>query len=320
MSENQYSSPTPSDSRPLLIAVMGETSSGKTALAEDLAEVLGGQLINADSFQSYRGMDIGTAKSENKDAYKLVDIKNPDEPFGVGEWVQLAAEQLKDIYSRDQSAVVVGGSGLNIRALFEGYGTMAGAPDPELRETLNSRLKDQGLEALVAELLALEPTAADKVDLKNPVRVTRAIERALGPTESIKFELDPYRMVKFAIQHPVEATNSRIHDRTWQMIKNGWLEEVEKLRQAGYGPNASGFRAHGYRELWRVLEGQLGLDEAVDSIISQVRRYAKRQRTWLKTEPSLIVLESNGETSLVSRAMTQLFVIGEGAVENGQDH
>jgi len=299
---------------------MGETSSGKTALAEELADTLNAQLINADSFQTYRGMDIGTAKSDRKAEYKLLDIKDPNEPFGVGEWVQLAADVLKESYGQQKSAVIVGGSGLNIRALFEGYDTMSGAPDPALRDSLNQRFAEEGLEPLVEELRALAPEAISSVDLNNPVRVTRALERAMSPTPAVKFELPPFTKVKFAIRHPVEVIKARIEDRAWHMVNNGWLEEVDALGQKGYGPNAPGFRAHGYRELWRVLEGSLSLPEAVESIILQVRRYAKRQRTWLKTERGLIVLESNGETTLRQRAMAHLFVIGEGAVENGQDH
>jgi tRNA dimethylallyltransferase len=310
----------PRNGTPLLVAVMGETSSGKTALAEDLAQEIGAQLINADSFQTYRGMDIGTAKSERKELYELLDIKDPNEPFGVGEWVQLASAVLKDIFASKRSAVVVGGSGLNIRALFEGYGSMSGAPDPDLRAALNKRFAEEGLQPLVADLVALNPGAAEQVDLKNPVRVTRALEKVMTASENIQFELPNFKRVKFAIGNSVETINQRIHDRAWQMARNGWLEEVDTLRQSGYGPNAPGFRAHGYREIWRVLEGQLGLEEAVGSIISQVRRYAKRQRTWMKTEPSLIVLESSAETTLVDRALAHLFAIGEGAVEDGQDH
>jgi tRNA dimethylallyltransferase len=305
---------------PLLIAVMGETSSGKSALAEEIAAEIGAQLVNADTFQSYRGMDIGTAKPESKKQYALLDIKDPDEAFGVGEWVQLATTILTNIYERNQPAVVVGGSGLNVRALFEGYDSMAGAPDPELRESLNRRFKEEGLQPLVDELLTLKPNSADAVDLKNPIRVTRALERELSPKHTIQFQLPPFRKVKFAIQHPVETIRKRILDRTWQMVDNGWREEVATLRDAGYGPNAPGFRAHGYRELWRVLEGQLGLEEAVESIVLQVRRYAKRQRTWLKTEPGLKVLISENERTLHQRALDHLFVMGEGAGENGQDH
>ena len=306
--------------KPLLIAVMGETSSGKTGLAEDLAERLDAQLINADAFQVYRGMDLGTAKSEHKDRYELIDIKDPDEPFGSGEWVQKASAILQALYERGRNAIVVGGSGLNIRALFEKYDTMSGPPDPYLRAHLNRRMEEEGLAALVQELKNLDPDLAARTDLRNPVRVTRALERATGSNEIIHVELPPFKLMKFAIQNAVELTNARIEARAWQMARNGWLEEVETLKQKGYGPNAPGFRAHGYREMWRVLEGELEMAEAVASIVLQVRRYAKRQRTWLKAEPNLTVLQSTVGSEPLQQALDHLFGMGEGARENGQDH
>lgn len=296
---------------PLLIAVMGETASGKTALAESLAEDLGAQLINADSFQVYRGMDIGTAKSDLKDRYRLMDLKDPDEPFGVGEWVQLAAKELQSLHKQGMSAVVVGGSGLNIRALFEQYDTMAGPPDQELRDQLNERHRQEGLQSLVQQLKRLDEKAADTTDLNNPIRVIRALERAVSRTEKIHFELPPFRQVKFAIRNPVSLINQRIDARAREMTDNGWLEEVAMLRDAGYGPNAPGFRAHGYRELWRVLSGEMNLEEALESIVSQVRRYAKRQRTWLRAEPNLTVLDVEEDAPL-SQARMKLFALGEG--------
>lgn len=305
---------------PYLIAVMGETASGKTGLAEGLAASIDAQLINADSFQVYRGMDIGTAKSEAKELYELIDIRDPHEAFGAGEWVKLASGILEKLFTQGRSAVVVGGSSLNIRALFEGYSTMASPPDPDLRDELNARLATEGLDALVEELRTLDSEGAAQVDLKNPVRVTRAIERTKNPGEKIHFVLPPFRRVKFSIRNPVEVLNERIQQRTVEMTRNGWIEEVDALRQAGYGPSTPGFRAHGYRELWRVLEGDLGLDEAVDSIVLQVRHYAKRQRTWLRTEPNLTVLHSDIRDEPLKQASDHLFAIGEGARENGQDH
>lgn len=296
---------------------MGQTASGKTDLAEQIADHLNARLINADSFQVYRGMDIGTAKSERKADYDLLDIKNPDEPCGVGEWVQLAAPLLANLHRSGTDAVVVGGSGLNVRALFERYDTMTSPPDPLLREALNARFAANGLESLVNELSERDPKAAATTDLKNPVRVIRALERAIAPTKSITFELPTFRQVKFAIATPVETINQRISDRVGEMLKNGWLQEVESLKQAGYGPNAPGFRAHGYRELWSVLSGEMTLEAAVESIVLQVRRYAKRQKTWLKTEPGLTMLDAG---SALEQARSKLFALGEGADENGQDH
>lgn len=301
----------------MLIAVMGQTASGKTDLAEGIADSLGAQLINSDAFQVYRGMDIGTAKSDRRADYELLDIREPDEAFGVGEWVPLAADVLKGLHSSGRDAVVVGGSGLNVRALFERYDAMANAPDPLLRASLNARFAQEGLEPLAAELKSRDPVAAERTDLRNPVRVIRALERSIAPTKSITFELPAFCQVKFAIATPVETINRRISDRVGEMLKNGWLEEVESLKRAGYGPNAPGFRAHGYRELWRVLSGEMTLEAAVESIVLQVRRYAKRQKTWLKTEPGLTMLDAD---SAFEQAMSKLFALGEGADENGQDH
>ena len=305
---------------PLLIAVMGETASGKTDLAERLAAELSAQLVNADSFQVYRGMDIGTAKSESKDLYELIDIRNPDEQFGSGEWVVLASQVLEKVFVEGKSAVVVGGSSLNIRALFEGYSTMSPPPDAALRADLNARFKTEGLQSIVDELSRVDPEGAKSVDLKNPIRVIRAVEKALNPEAPIKFRLPPFSKVKFAIQSPVEVISRRIQERTVEMTRNGWLEEVAALQRAGYGPSTPGFKAHGYRELWRVLEGEIRLDEAVDSIVLQVRHYAKRQRTWLRAEPNLTVLHSDIGSEPFRQALDHLFAIGEGARENGQDH
>src|SRR5688572_23240532 len=125
--------------KPFLLAVMGPTASGKTDLAEHLADETGAQLINADAFQVYKGFDIGTAKSVNANRYELIDIREPDESFGVGEFVQLANAELERLFAGGTSAIVVGGTGLYVRALFEEYEAMSGPPDPQLRADLEAR-------------------------------------------------------------------------------------------------------------------------------------------------------------------------------------
>jgi tRNA dimethylallyltransferase len=295
--------------RPWLIAVMGQTASGKTDLAEQLAARLDAQLLNSDSFQVYRGLDIGTAKSPHKAAYRLIDIKDPDEPFGVGEWVQLACAELEELFSCGQSAVVVGGSGLNVRALFESYDGMASAPNPELRAQLNARFTKEGLAALVTELEGLDPEVSKSVDLNNPIRVIRALEKLVAPATKVRVQVPPFRKAKFALNVPTELISERISARTRLMIEGGWIKEVETLGQAGYGPNAPAFRAHGYRELWRVSQGELGLEEAIASINLQVKHYAKRQRTWLRTEPHLTVIESWRAHPPVGEVLDRLFAL-----------
>lgn len=295
---------------PFLVAVMGETASGKTDLAEAIAGRLQARLINADSFQVYRGMDIGTAKSARKAEYALMDICDPSEQFGVGAWVQLAAAELQTAYKGNQHSVVVGGSGLNIRALFEGFSDMSGPPDPGVRQELNARFETHGLQPLVDELVE-RSGGATTIDLKNPIRVIRALEKLLQSKDRVSFQVPPFRKVKFQIATDPEEVSQRIGARVETMIENGWLNEVEQLMQQGYLADAPGFRAHGYREMRRVLEGDLELGEAKDSVVAQVRRYAKRQRTWLRTEPNVTVLQTGSGIDLAELANGQLAPIGE---------
>ncbi|MEQ1823339.1 MAG: tRNA (adenosine(37)-N6)-dimethylallyltransferase MiaA [Fimbriimonadaceae bacterium] len=280
--------------KPLLVAVMGPTASGKTALAEGIADKLQAKLINADTFQCYRHLDIGTAKPERTENYALIDIADPTELLGVGEWVKRADATL----DRSQNAVIVGGSGLNIRALLEGYGEMHGPPPAGLRERLNAT----PLPELVAELNSLDAAVAEKVDIKNPVRVTRAIERFHSQRlETAVPDLSAYRIVKFGLDASQQWLSNRISRRTHEMIQMGWLDEVAKLRSLGFKASDPGMKAHGYRSLWEVLEGTKTLEDAEEEISIMVRQYAKRQRTWLRAEPNLCkIWAEDGRRSIES--------------------
>lgn len=285
---------------------MGETASGKTRLAESLAEKLGAILINSDSFQVYRGLDIGTAKPDHKNRYQLIDIKNADEGFGTGEFVNLALPLLQSAWDNTRSVVVVGGTGLNVRALFEEYGDMSAPPDPALRDRLNAQLEHNGLSSLVKELELLDPAAYQRVDLANPVRVIRAIERASGTRNNVTFRLPAFRRTKFSVHVASDILNERIESRIREMVQNGWALEIERLREQGYRQSDPGFRAIGYRAMWEVVEGRSDLEQAVASTVVETRQYAKRQRTWLRSEPNLIRLTANPEQDLVGQAISQL--------------
>jgi tRNA dimethylallyltransferase len=291
---------------PRLIAVMGETASGKTDLAEALADRLQAQLVNADAFQVYRGMDLGTAKSERKAEYELMDIRNPDQGFGVGEYVLLASEMLKRLHTEGRDVVVVGGSGLYIRALFERYTDLAPEPDPELRRSLRERHQGEGVEPLAKELQSLAPEVAAQTDLNNPQRVIRALERFHTPRERLSVDYPYFMQAKFAILWSKDVINRRIDTRALQMAQNGWTQEVSDLKAAGYRPEMPGFKAHGYREMWRVLEGEMTLEEAMAATTAQVRAYAKRQRTWLRSEPNLTTLPAENGIELVDQALAHL--------------
>lgn len=287
---------------------MGPTASGKTALAEELADRHNAVLINADAFQIYRGMDIGTAKSSAKDRYSLMDLKNPDEPFGVGEFVSLASPLLDAAYSQTANVIVVGGTGLYIRALFEEYQNMHGIAPEGLRDRLNERHRLEGLEPLAYELTIRAPEVANSIDLKNPARVKRALERLEVPTMVKKHILPPFATLKVAVLPPEEELNRRFATRTHFMMQNGWVQEVTNLRAAGYLPSHPGFRAIGYRQIWEYITGEVGLEQAVSTTIDETRRYAKRQRTWLRSEPNLSPLDPHQDAVLeVEKRLPELF-------------
>jgi len=285
---------------PALVAVMGPTASGKTELAEALAELLNAQLVNADAFQIYRGMDIGTAKPASKERYQLLDIRNPSESFGVGEYVSLAQDVLQACWQDQKSVVVVGGTGLYIRALIEEYDAMAQAPDPELR----SRLDKKSLEELVDELKELDSELAMRADLRNRVRVQRAIERIRSPKPSVPVRLPPFDKYKFAVIRESDETASRISRRANDMVQKGWVREVQQLKADGYSKSDPGLRALGYRAIWQHLDGEMELEEALATTIAETRQYSKRQRTWLRSEPNLVVLNGMDALSHATRDLS----------------
>lgn len=283
---------------PRLVAVMGPTASGKTEAAERVAEAWDAALLNADAFQVYRGMDIGTAKPEDRSRYRLLDLRDPDEGLTVGAWVRLARAELDRLWAEGRSAVIVGGTGLYIRALLEGYDDLGEPAPPEVRLALTTRMQVEGVDALAEELRREDPAAWARVDRKNPVRVQRALERARYPAPPTPPEpLPPFAVAKFAIDPGVERGDEAIRSRVRRMVYDGWVLEVQRLAERGYGPGDPGFRAHGYVAMHGVLRGEVGLEEAMDRTVVEVRRYAKRQRTWLRSEPNLIRSGSSTEAT-----------------------
>jgi tRNA dimethylallyltransferase len=291
---------------PWLIAVMGPTATGKTDLAERLANQIQAQLVNADAFQVYRGMDIGTSKPQAKERYELLDLKDPDEGFGVGEWLPLAHHLLQKCFEDGENVIVVGGTGLYIRALFEEYAEMAERPDPELRAALMRREAEFGLATLFEELTQRAPEVAKGIDPQNPARVRRALERLEAKDVLPPRQLPAFQIAKFAIEQDKSDLNAKIEYRVGGMMQNGWLEEVECLRTAGYGPGDPGFRALGYSALWKHLAGTIALVDALESIVRDTRRYAKRQRSWLRSEPNTDVIKGQDAEELVAAVLKRL--------------
>lgn len=303
---------------PTAIVVLGPTGSGKSEIAEIVAQRTGGILINADAFQVYRGFDIGTNKPKDRDDYRLIDICDPTEQFGVGEWVARASAELAAAADSGKVPVIAGGTGLYIRALTCGYDAMHGPADPELRARLMARQQEFGLQSLIDELVARSPEAAAQVDLANPVRVRRALEKldsklvANPATSSHKF-------LKFGLEPDWDELKTRLEMRLNQMLANGWLDEVAHILSKGVPIGAPAFRAIGYQSLVKSLKGELALDEAKESILVQTRQYAKRQRTWLRSEPDLRTVEIApfGRSSVPAAVGEILGALDNGSVSDG---
>ncbi len=260
---------------------MGPTASGKSDLAEAIAGEWHALLVNADAFQAFRMFDIGTGKPKDRGRYELLDFKAPEENYGVGEFVRLTLPLLEGAFSSGRDVVLVGGTGFYIRALLESYDGLAPQPDPALRARLMSEERDLGLEALVARLPS---EVAARTDLKNPVRVRRALERLEGPPPE-GFTLPPFRIAKLGLVP--EDSSERIERRVDEMLRAGWPEEVEGILRAGIPVEAPAFRAIGYREIATALQRGEPPQKVREVVTLETIRYAKRQRTWLRSEPRL---------------------------------
>ena len=297
---------------PPLIAIVGPTASGKTDLALALGRRMPIEILVADSRQVYRGMDVGTAKPDAAARaivpHHLLDLVDPDEPFTVAHWVERARPLLAEIAGRGRLATVVGGTGLYLSALLDGHDYASQAWSPELRARLAEELAAEGLEPLAARLAAADPAAAGKVDLRNPRRVLRALERAEAGGGGVAPSGEPYdgRVALVGISRPREVLYRRIDERAARLFATGLLDEVRKLLAAGYGPELRPMTGHGYREAARHLAGEWSLDQAVEVTARRTRQYAKRQLTWFRRDPRIMWLAAGdrpaNDAELVARA------------------
>ena len=274
-----------------LIAIVGPTSVGKTALSLRLAAQFGGEVVNADSRQVYRGMDIGTGKpsaTEQAQArHHLLDIVAPDEEFHVALYLELATKAIADIHRSGRVPLLVGGTGHYVWALLEGLKVPPVPPDPALRASLKAlAMEEGGGDRLLAQLGAMDPVAAARVDPKNIRRVIRAIEvsRATGrPFSQVGTKEPPaYRTLVLGLTMPRDALYRRIDQRIDAMVTAGWSDEVHGLLAKGYGPHLPSFSSLGYREMAAFVRGEEALSETVSRIKTQTHAFVRRQYTWFK--------------------------------------
>ncbi len=285
------SAPRPSP----VIVVTGPTASGKSHTAIELAERFGGEIVNADSMQVYRHLDIGTAKpsaaARARVPHHLYDIVEPDVQYDAGRYAREAAEAVERIHARGCPAFVVGGSGLYIKALLEGLSVGVGR-DPELRRTLEEEDRTARLngdpERLHRRLQEIDPTTAGALHPNDRVRLVRALElhAATGVAPSViqreSRHPQPWRVVQLALDPGRDALALRIDQRCEEMIDGGLLQEVRALRDRGYGPELPSMRAIGYRHMQPVIDGVETLVGVLAEMKRDTRRFARRQRTWLR--------------------------------------
>jgi len=296
---------TPEKTNRPLVAIVGPTAAGKSALGVWLAEQLGGEVVACDSTQLYRGFDIGTAKPTLAERcgipHHLIDVLGPSEIATAGGYRQMAGALLNELRRRGRLPIFTVGTGLYLRALLEGL-----ADVPQRSEDLRKRLRTTAAEHpaghLHRVLSRLDPETARKISFADEQKLIRTIEVCLlskKPLSEVhrsgRAPLQGWRALKIGLAPPREPLNLRIHARTDSMIANGWLEEVRALLHSGMPTHAKPFDFIGYRELRAVLDTKLSIDDARAAIQQATRRYAKRQVTWFRREPGVHWLTGFGD-------------------------
>lgn len=292
--------------------IAGPTGSGKTALGIEVAARLGGEIISADSMQVFRGMEIGTAAptpdEQARVPHHLVSCVSPSATMAAGEYQRLGRERIAALHAGEKRAIVVGGSGLYIKALINGL--FEGPPrQPALRDRLHAEASALGGAALMARLRACDPEYAAQLTSENDlIRIVRALEvfESTGRTFSAwhaehQAEAAPLPARFFALQWDRAALYARIDARVQQMIHAGWLEEVQRLLDAGHADDLARIKALGYREIAAHLRGEQSLAKAIANAQMHHRRLAKRQLTWFRRDPRIHWLPAAGAEGEATR-------------------
>lgn len=273
-----------------ILAVVGPTASGKTALAIKLAQEFNGEIISGDSMQVYKNMDIGTAKPTIEEQamakHHLIDFIDPDKSFSVADYVNLAHDCIKDIIIRNKIPIIAGGTGLYINSLIDNIKFTETESSPELREQLRDRIEKEGTQSLLDELRQFDPDSADTLHPNNKGRIIRAIEiyrlTGITMTEHIKrskLEGSPYNSCLIGLNFKNRQNlYDKINFRVDKMIEQGLIKEAEYVLKNIKSPTA--MQAIGYKEFIPYFNGDITLDQAIDNLKMNTRRYAKRQLSW----------------------------------------
>ena len=268
-----------------VLFILGPTAVGKTAVSVEIAKLFDGEIISCDSVQIFRGLDIGSAKvmEEEKQGipHHLIDIKEPTETFTSFQFVEEMKKKITEITSRGILPIVVGGTSLYVKSLILNYNFGGVGVDEEFRDKLNKLLEEKGLESLYERLSSEDKTLAENIDRHNPQRVIRALEIShfKGEKKTSESEIDA---LVFALTLDRKTLYERINKRVDIMLKNGLIEEVKSLKDAGVTRDCQSMKAIGYKEVYAYLDGEISYDEMAELIKKHSRNYAKRQLTFLR--------------------------------------
>ncbi len=277
-----------------LVAIVGPTASGKTSLAVEICKRYGAEAVSCDSMQIYKGMDIATAKPTTEEMqgipHHLIGFAEPDETFSVAKYCELASEAISDINGRGKLAVLVGGTGLYYSSLTDNVEFLPDETDFEYREFLKKRAEKEGAQVLLDELYAVDPEAAKTLHVNNVGRIIRALEiyRTTGKTKTMQNEQSrqtpsPYKTVSVCLDaRDRQFLYERINRRVDLMLEAGLLDEAKSFFDSPLGRTAR--QAIGYKELYPYFKGEKSLDECIENLKMQTRRYAKRQLTWFRRD------------------------------------
>jgi tRNA dimethylallyltransferase len=300
---------------PLLVVIVGPTASGKTALSIALAERFGGEIVSCDSVAVYRGFEIGTAKPSPAERarvpHHLLDFAEPVQAFTAGDYSRMARPVLREIASRKKVPIVVGGTGLYLRALLEGL--FAGPPrSEELRERLRASTEEHGPGHLHEMLRHLDPAAAEKIHANDHAKLIRAIEVCMAArsqmTEMWKQGRDAlagFRILRIGLDPEREALYARINQRAQQMFADGLILETRALAEK-YGDGAPALNSLGYKQAMQVMRGECDKGTAIAAAQQGHRNYAKRQMTWFRREPDVHWLQGFGDDAKVQSEAEEL--------------
>jgi len=306
-----------------IIIILGPTASGKSRLAVEVALAMGGEVVNADSQQVYRGMEVGTSKPTAAEMrgvpHHLYSIVEPDEDFDAAAYATRADQTVADITSRKNVPIICGGTGLYIRALTRGLAEMPRVP-VEVREKVWVEIERHGAPRAHARLTAVDPAAAERITPADRQRIQRALEvfDATGVPisefqKAHRFARPRYDCLKIGLRIPRTELHRRIDARARRMFAAGLVDEVRGLLANGYSPELRSFKAIGYRQAVDVVRGLLSVSEAAALTARDTRRYAKRQETWFRADPEVRWVEGDERGVREALELVRTFGVGCGS-------